>query len=479
MSQPAQPLGRLRPRWFLLTGAIIALGIALAACGQDGTSGGPTATEDVFEDSTGFKRPTTAFERRRIPDTPGPRRVLLPTPTPMTPTPPPTPTDTPTPPPTPTDTPTPPPTPTPIPYSPGSPLALSPVPELLDCEYLRQNQGTVGVLKFTIQGDQNPENLNDYLEGTEGKDAIDGGEGNDVIYGFGGNDIICGGPGMDTIYGDDGADRLYGEAGQDVLYGGAGNDILLGGPGNDGRLDGGPGADWLHGGDGNDWLEGGSGKDILFAGMGDDDLYGDNQVDTEAESCLAAEPCADWLFGGFGNDQLHGGPGNDSIVGDIFPPKYLTNTGSDTPYPPDWLIYVDLYEGDQLIQKGEPLPEYGNDQIRGNHGDDWLWDPGSDVSGPIGNVMNGAEGNDILIGGENHDNMWGGYGDDKLWGRGGDDSLVGGVWGSPSLASAGYDELYGGAGGDSLSAAEVKIGGPGDDLCHDDQITFEVECDDD
>jgi len=74
-------LGRLRPRWFQLAGAIITLGIALAACGQDGTSGepaasAPTATKDVFGASTGFK-PTPAFERRRIPDKPGPRRVHI------------------------------------------------------------------------------------------------------------------------------------------------------------------------------------------------------------------------------------------------------------------------------------------------------------------------------------------------------------------------------------------------------------------
>ena len=118
MSLPAQPLGRLRPRWFLLTGAIIALGILMAACGQNGTSGGPsaiapTATIDVFGASTGFRppsagqRPPSAGQGRQIPDTPGPRRVmLLPTPPPI-PTATPTPTPTPTPPPIPTTTPTP------------------------------------------------------------------------------------------------------------------------------------------------------------------------------------------------------------------------------------------------------------------------------------------------------------------------------------------------------------------------------------
>jgi Ca2+-binding RTX toxin-like protein len=96
--------------------------------------------------------------------------------------------------------------------------------------------------------------------------------------------------------------------------------------------------------------------------------------------------------------------------------------------------------------------------------------------------MNGAEGNDILAGGENGDHMWGGYGDDILWGRDGDDSLTGGVWGDPSLASAGYDEFYGGEGKDFLSRADVMLGGPnssGDpDSCKDNYTQFKIGCDD-
>jgi hypothetical protein len=468
-------LGILRPRWFQLAGAIIALGIALAACGQNTTSEGPTvsaptATEDVFKDSTGF-RPPPAFERRRIPDTPGPRRELRLQPTP---------------------TPTPVPIPISIPISihdaPGSPLGHVPVPwaAKLDCEYLRQNQGAEDVQTWTKQG--KPGKVNDVLEGTEGNDVIDGGDGDDVINGLGGNDIICGGPGSDIIYGEDGDDALFGEAGQDILYGGDGDDTLLGGPGSDRvpdwegsaggvlkGLDGGPGEDWLHGGDGIDRLEGGPGEDTLYGGMGNDDLYGENFVDTEVQSCPGAEPCADWLFGGFGHDQLFGGPGNDSINGDIRPPHMMNDTGPYTPFPPDWIKYLDLYEGSKQIQKGEPLPAYGNDEIRGNHGDDWLFDPGSDVEEFLTNDIAGQEGDDILIGGEHRDIMWGGIGDDKLWGRDGHDNLTGGVQGNPD---AGNDALYGGAGPDELSSAEVKIGGPGDDKCMGDN-KVPLDCDDD
>jgi len=75
--------------------------------------------------------------------------------------------------------------------------------------------------------------------------------------------------------------------------------------------------------------------------------------------------------------------------------------------------------------------------------------------------------------------MWGGIGDDKLWGQDGHDNLTGGVPGVPALYAEGNDELYGGAGPDELSAAEVKMGGPGDDLCKGDKIQFKEKCDDD
>jgi Ca2+-binding RTX toxin-like protein len=34
----------------------------------------------------------------------------------------------------------------------------------------------------TINGDQNPNNLNDFLSGTEGNDTIKGGKGDDLLF---------------------------------------------------------------------------------------------------------------------------------------------------------------------------------------------------------------------------------------------------------------------------------------------------------
>jgi len=394
--------------------------------------------------------------------------------------------------------PTPTPTPAPLiaPAAPGSPLGLVPVPNhaSLDCDYLRQNQETVpGYLKFDFVGTDG----SDVIEGTDGPDVIDGGGGNDTIHGKGGNDIICGGPGFDTLHGEEGDDALFGEADRDVLLGGAGQDTLIGGLGNDGRAEGpwngewqglygGPGDDWLYGGEGKDWLEGGPGNDTLFGGLGTDDLYGDDFIGNDEPTCPIVtgaennqDPCRDWLFGGFGDDFLFGGPDNDSINGDIVPPQFMKNTGPYTPYPPDWIKYLDLYEGSKQIQKGAPLPEFGSDILHGNWGNDWMYDPGS-TAGIQKNNFYGGEGDDVLIGGENTDFIWGGPGDDEAWGNAGEgDQLYGDDYGDPN---DNYDKLYGGEGKDFLSVADVMLGGPnppGDpDSCKDNYTQFKIGCDD-
>ena len=170
-----------------------------------------------------------------------------------------------------------------------------------------------------------------------------------------------------------------------------------------------------------------------------------------------ADPCRDWLFGGFGDDFLFGGPDNDSINGDIVPPQFMNNTGPNTPYPPDWIKYLDLYEGSKQIQKGDPLPEFGSDILHGNWGNDWMYDPGS-TAGIQKNNFYGEEGDDVLIGGENTDFIWGGPGDDEAWGNAGEgDQLYGDDYGDPN---DNYDKLYGGEGKDFLSVADVMLGGP-------------------
>jgi Ca2+-binding RTX toxin-like protein len=115
-----------------------------------------------------------------------------------------------------------------------------------------------------IDGD----NLDNYLEGTEGSDLIRGFGGTDVLEGKDGNDILAGGAGNDYLIG--GSDLAGGD---DILDGGAGNDILEGTGGND-ILSGGADGDVLKGGDGDDIIFGGEGEDFIVGGSGNDILSG-------------------------------------------------------------------------------------------------------------------------------------------------------------------------------------------------------------
>ena len=160
-----------------------------------------------------------------------------------------------------------------------------------------------------------------------------------------------------------------------------------------------------------------------------------------------------------------GGPGVDVINGDITLPDHMIGDNPENFYPVEWIAFK---------QQSEPLPNFGNDNLHGGFGDDYLIDPGSDAGGPIRNQLFGESGNDILIGGQNLDYIYGGPDDDILWGRAGVDTLRGGDKGD----LVGYDLLFGGDGDDSLSVGDWQIGGAGKDVCKGDQIQFKIDCDD-
>ena len=142
---------------------------------------------------------------------------------------------------------------------------------------------------FEVQnadGEQpDPQNPNNVLEGTKGKDQIDGTDHDELIFGFAGRD------------------SLNGNGGNDTIFGGKGGDVITGGAGND-SLEGNEGKDEIFGNEGHDTLIGGTGKDTLDGGTGDDLLQGDNGKDV--------------LVGGAGNDTLIGGRGSDTFVLESF-----------------------------------------------------------------------------------------------------------------------------------------------------------------
>ncbi|MDO6609314.1 putative Ig domain-containing protein, partial [Saccharophagus degradans] len=301
-----------------------------------------------------------------------------------------------------------------------------------------------------------------------GEDFLDGGSGNDFIYGNGGNDTITGGDGQDYIHGDDFvlAEQHHGS---DTLLGGAGVDYLLGGGGKD-KLEGGAGNDVLYGdslqveeigvfagasvfsgrssifngrtytqsvtGD-NDILNGGAGSDIIF-GDGGDDI----------------------LIGGVGDDHLFGGAGNDTYI-------FNAGDGVDTINDTD-IKEVIIYDSvtNFAVDGGDAILQYGSgtslSQIRfvgssigsiENLVVASLIDTPDEhnnviiLSSNSTQLVDGGDGDDLLISLDEGDTLRGGAGRDYLLGGGGDDILDGGT------ALYGADYLAGGAGNDTYQIA--------------------------
>jgi hypothetical protein len=94
----------------------------------------------------------------------------------------------------------------------------------------------------------------------------------------------------------------------------------------------------------------------------------------------------------------------------------------------------------------------GNDAISGGSGDDII--VGEDGNDSIG----GDDGNDHINGGAGNDTIWGGAGDDELGGGSGDDIIVGDDGNDTIFGEDGNDQANGGAGND------IMIGGNGNDV---------------
>ena len=102
----------------------------------------------------------------------------------------------------------------------------------------------------------------------------------------------------------------------------------------------------------------------------------------------------------------------------------------------------------------------GRDLIDGGAGDDVL------TGFAEGDVINGGAGDDQLFGVAGADLLTGGAGDDRLYGGKGDDALAGGAGADVLLGGEGFDILSGGAGRDRLKGqigADLLDGGAGDD----------------
>ncbi len=357
-----------------------------------------------------------------------------------------------------------------------------------------------------------------------------------------GNDEVVGGYGLDTINGGDGDDLLLGVGNQDEIFGGRGNDLIYG----DGvvaklfieeyyrlgyfeRI-----FQFINAGGVESFMNAHKNLDMglindhtydhRYTPVIDHDglfypLYATNLAYHDNDSLFGDEG-DDIIFGGGGSDSIHGGDDNDVISGDSIQIDVVFDTYTGTRYratdriPDDFIAYKNSIEFQDKMSKWKA--EYsGEDTLFGGDGDDYIY------GGSKSDYIEGGEGDDVIYGdgdldtGMHHrnkaltvqtpydhlpkgsylvdnystsmmttnarprnlaatytsftihgdDEIYGGAGADTIYGDGGSDKLHGGtgndiIYGDNSQLDDKYhgsDTLIGGAGNDTLH------GGAGDD----------------
>jgi Ca2+-binding RTX toxin-like protein len=295
------------------------------------------------------------------------------------------------------------------------------------------------------------------VNGLSAQVIVDSGSGDSlVINGLGGNDSIdasalAAGHVNLTIDGGAGNDTITGSAGDDVLIGGAGNDVLRGGAGNDTFV-------W-NPGDGNDALQGQDGVDtLLFNGSGANET-----IDISANGTHAM------LFRNVGaitmdtqrveTMDVHALGGTDTVTVNDLTGTDVTrvhvdlagSVGGTTGDGQDDTVAINGTAGNDVITlsivngalvidglASQIVIDHfdPNDTVRiaGLGGDDVIDASGLGSNGPR-LVLDGGNGDDILIGGAGNDTLLGGAGDDVLIGGPGTDILDGGPGNNISIQS--------------------------------------------
>jgi Ca2+-binding RTX toxin-like protein len=263
-----------------------------------------------------------------------------------------------------------------------------------------------------------------------------------TVNGLGGNDVINaqslkadsirftinGGDGNDTITGSDGADLIIGGRGNDVMFGGPGDDTFVWNPGD--------GSDTIDGQDGTDFLvfnganvaekvdiaANGSRvrftRDIANITM---DLNGVEQINFNALGGADQITVHDLTGTGVTAVNLNLG-GADGAADTV---TVQGTDGNDTATVAGDANGVTVFGlSAQVTITGA---EAANDtlQVQAGAGDDAV-DASGLAAGAIQLLLDGGDGDDVLVGSPGHDTLLGGAGDDVLIGNGGADVLDGG-----------------------------------------------------
>jgi len=309
------------------------------------------------------------------------------------------------------------------------------------------------------------------LNGDDGGNLVDSrSAGNDTLYGWAGNDTLIGGAGNDSLLGGEGDDSLVGGSGVDTLIGGNGDDVyvvdisdvvtelanggedtLIGtktslaltaaienlgytgttgaslvGNALDNKIGGGIGADTISTGDGNDSLYGGNSAGIEYSLVA---LGGDLPT-------VVSDQATDTLIGGLGDDHYFVDDALDVVVesvgaGDDVLESFIDNSLNQAQYG----------NVENLVLLGNPYfqPWFGEGNASAN----------VIVGSKDENYLAGGAGNDTLVGTPPSDGY---YGSSQIT-----DVLDGGD-GNDVLLDAGYYSYYG------YIYSSILLGGAGDDF---------------
>ncbi|MEW6155801.1 MAG: hypothetical protein AB1813_00100 [Verrucomicrobiota bacterium] len=257
-----------------------------------------------------------------------------------------------------------------------------------------------------------------FIWGDSGNDTITIGDAFQalaMIFGGSGNDLIEGSPVADMIFGDSGHDQLIGGRGNDTISDSDGMNVIIGGLGND-TINGGSGIDLIAGDEANfDWQTGVALYSLITSssGLGGTDTINGGDGD-------------DFILGGFALDTISGGSGRDLLIGDE--------------------ASIDFNSSGQL---------------------DFVATIGANGSGEL---LNGDNGDDVLVGGVGSDTLNGGSDHDLILGDNGSLDYTNGVLVSATSETGNggaLDFIYGESGDDRILAGDgvdVLWAGSGHDI---------------
>lgn len=208
-------------------------------------------------------------------------------------------------------------------------------------------------------------------------------------------------------------------------------------------------------------VDGTSGDDVMLVGFvdGDDDtIFGYGGDDT-----IEAGAGTNIIYGGEGDDVFIGGEGADSFQG---------NSGQDNlDYSnSDAAVTVDLSTSELSGGDAENDTILGGiDGVIGSDFDDVLTgydQEGTGLGDVFTNELYGGAGDDTITGLGGGDRLDGGIGNDVLYGGEGDDVISGGDGSDTLTGDGGSDTLFGGRDDDNflLGTGDRATGGHGDDV---------------